>query len=64
MSHLRLHELNTRRSYEPTMEQLQHRLTTDTELLKRHPENKELLERRIAKHKKHILAKALGLPLE
>ena len=58
------HAAFLRRGHEPTLEQLQHRLNTDTELLRRHPEHKDLLERRITRHKKWILAKALGLPLE
>lgn len=31
----------------PTLEQLEHRLQTDKKLLSQHPENKELLEKRI-----------------
>lgn len=62
--HAERHAAFLSRSYQPTMEQLQHRLTTDTELLRKHPEHKELLERRIERHKRHILALSLGLPLE
>ena len=58
------HAAFLRSGHKPTLEQLQHRLNTDTELLRRHPEHKDLLERRITRHKKWILAKALGLPLE
>lgn len=53
----------TRKNYEPTMEQLQNRLVNDTKLLEKHPEHRDLLERRIERHKQHILAKSLGLPI-
>ena len=40
----------------PTLDQLRHRLQTDKELLKKHPENRDLLERRIARHEHEIAA--------
>jgi len=44
------------------MEQLHHRLNTNMELLKKHPEHKDLLERQIARTRGYILNLALGLP--
>lgn len=39
---------------QPTLENLVNRLKLDTELLEKHPENKELLEKRIKQHKEDI----------
>lgn len=39
---------------QPTLENLVNRLKLDTELLEKHPENKELLEKRIKQHKDDI----------
>lgn len=38
-----------------TLANIVNRIVTDTELLKRHPENKELLEKRIEKNKTLIV---------
>lgn len=38
----------------PTLENLVNRLKLDKELLEKHPENKELLEKRIKQHKEDI----------
>lgn len=40
----------------PMLKHLVHRYKLDKELLEKHPENKELLERRIARHKEDIVA--------
>lgn len=39
---------------QPTLEDLVNRLKLDKELLEKHPENKELLEKRIKQHKEDI----------
>lgn len=39
---------------QPTLENLINRLKLDKELLEKHPENKELLEKRIKRHKDDI----------
>ena len=39
---------------QPTLENLVNRLKLDKELLEKHPENKELLEKRIKQHKEDI----------
>lgn len=39
---------------QPTLENLVNRLKLDKELLEKHPENKELLEKRIKQHKDDI----------
>lgn len=38
-----------------TLKQLIFRYKTDTEMLSKHPENRELLERRIREHEKAII---------
>ena len=40
---------------EPTLKNYVTRYKTDKELLKKHPENKEMLEKRIKKHEKDII---------
>ena len=40
---------------EPTLKNYVARYRMDTELLKRHPEHKELLEKRIQRHKEDIV---------
>lgn len=39
---------------QPTLENLVNRLKLDKELLEKHPDNKELLEKRIKQHKDDI----------
>lgn len=61
---IKRHEI--RRGHEPTMEQLLYRLQFDTALLtKLEPTDqqyeKELLQRRIARHKKDILARRVSM---
>ena len=41
---------------EPRLKHLVARYRMDTELLKKHPEHKDLLERRIERHKNDIVA--------
>jgi hypothetical protein len=51
---LRFQEKEWAKMNQPTLENLVNRLKLDTELLEKHPENKELLEKRIKQHKEDI----------
>ena len=49
-------EVNMRKLQEPTLKNYVARYKIDKRLLEKHPEGKEMLERRIAKHEKDIVA--------
>lgn len=40
---------------EVTLQELTNRLSTDIQILEKHPEQKEMLEKRIEQHKKEII---------